>query len=214
MPEQSAEVTRTERTDLHGNTQDRLIECFGQPQDLITALELSEHPRAHALACALETRCPEKPSQLIALARKYGFTPRTLLGIWSNYKMAQADAVVRMHLPEIARDLVEDSRSTDVSCPTCNAIGQIAVPDDLREPGSSPIQLCPQCQGRRTIRKPGDADSRKTLLEAIGLIGGAKATVSIKNNLNFHGVESVLDEIEGMREKRKPGLTLDAEPVP
>src|SRR4026209_2854737 len=120
------------------------IECFNQLPELVNALLYSDLPRAEALARQLENAGPEKPSQLISLARKYGFTVRGLRDIWSDYMMAAAEAVVRVHLPEIARDIVEDAKSTHVTCPRCDAIGQIKVPEEFRGPDGAAIQVCPQ----------------------------------------------------------------------
>jgi hypothetical protein len=208
--------------DRQGNSQAWSIECFNQLPELVNALAYSDLPRALALAGALENGSPEKPSQLISLARKYGFTVRGLRDLWSDYKMAQAEAVVRGHLPEIARDIVEDAKSTHVSCPRCDAIGQIKVPEEFRGPEGAAIQVCPQCHGRGTVRKPGDTEARRLLSEAVGLSGRTKAAVSINNNVNtFKGVESVLDEIERMKKKRadlpaaiEAAPTIDTDPEP
>jgi RecJ-like exonuclease len=67
------------------------------------------------------------------------------------------------HLPDIMKDIAEDSESRDVPCPRCDGVGHV-----MRENGAAP---CPQCDGAGKVSVPGDAHARRLIFEILGLIG-------------------------------------------
>ena len=116
---------------------------------------------------------------------------------WYNKEAAQR-AIARAQTASvlITADMAQDAMSKDVPCERCDDLGFVAAPAGLPEetPGyrqidSNPqdpkwIRTCPNCQGKRRVRKPGDAHSRDRILEMSGL---TKKNAGINIIQNFGG---------------------------
>lgn len=139
-----------------------LLEAVGNIEEVKMALALSDSPRAHAFLAALAG--PRGNTCTFAtLARKCGMRSAALVKIWREYKLLQGTLAFLNGLPRVAEDMVEDARSTRISCPVCGGIGHIG-PEGERN-----SLMCPQCIGTGTVRKFGNPDARKLIFEAVGI---------------------------------------------
>jgi hypothetical protein len=204
MPAHSKTVCRSVESRSWGGT-GTFLESFDQLQELMTALVLHESPRADALFRGLENSHPEKPAQVLTLARKYGFTPGGLTAIWREHLVREAQNTLYKSLLKVTSDLVEDALNTNISCPRCggrttvyfDAVfdkqGAIVTPGEFR--------ACLNCDGKGTVRKSGSDAARRIIFETIGVIG--RAVIVQQDFIHTHHADSVIDELERAKSDRR-----------
>ena len=172
----------------------RYIESMGKAEDLKMALSRSPNARAQKFLLALVN--PKANGKSVTrMAREAGIESVDLFEIFRDYYHSQGMMTMVKALPDLAHDIVGDSRSRLVCCEICSGWGQVVRDPDAEEPVKAP---CPACEGSGKIRKPGDGDARKLLAETVGWtkkagVGGMGAAVNI--NINT-GVESVIEQVE------------------
>lgn len=141
------------------------------------------------------------------LARKHAISPLELTDIWRRHCMAQGMLNLISGIPQMANDIIEDSKSKMISCERCDGLGEV---EDVRamtqarrsDPEGSQVEpiyrVCPACKGNGEIRIEGSTDARKLALEAAGVVG-KKATIIGTANIQAHNVESVIGELENLQ---------------
>jgi len=147
------------------------FESIHQLEELKMALVFQETPRTDALACALERSHPERPSQVLNLASKYGFTPTKLIAIWQKYMVFKAQNAFYKALPEVFRAVIRDAMGAESCCPRCNGIREVSVPEEFRRPNGSPRRICPQCGGSGIVRMLGNSSAQRLVLESVVFTG-------------------------------------------
>jgi hypothetical protein len=169
-----------------------LIESLHADGELSRALEFSEDPKAaQFLADLADPRYSKWTAS--ALASRNGFSPLRITDIFRNHMLANASLEFVKKAPEVSKDVVEDARSTRVSCSRCDGLGYI---NEEVEEGEKIVHVkhkCPNCRGSGTTRKPGDSDSRKLMYEVIGL-AGKRAGGSTTTNITLPSVASMIEE--------------------
>lgn len=175
-------------------------------EDFIKTMDLDE--LKGALAFADSTKAQDFLSALLSpkfknwsmstIAKHHGIGIPQLRAIWRDHKLAQAMQKFTDAAPEVAADIAEDAKSSRVVCSRCDGYGVIKQEPEYDVDGciipTTPNQ-CPQCQGRGWMRKPGDSDARKLMLETIGF-AGKRAPLIQTNVTNITSVESVIEELD------------------
>lgn len=100
---------------------------------------------------------------MASLAYRAGLTLHDLADAFRRVKLDEGLIRMYKHFPAAAEDVARDARSRRVYCQRCDGLGKLGEGKSER--------ICPQCKGKCEVRVPGDADARKALLEAAGLIG-------------------------------------------
>jgi len=169
-------------------------------QELKAALALCDSPKARRL---LECLCTPKYRSWKAgtIARRCGMTAAEIAGIWRDYKYFTAMIAFIGAIPDVARDVAEDAKSTRVCCPRCDGAGVMLVGRDQK----TEVE-CVQCEGAGTVRKFGNSDARKLIFEAVGIT--AKREVRLYQHVvQTDDGPSIIERIE----RAEGSLSIDAE---
>lgn len=145
-----------------------------------TALAASDDPRFKAfLEMALSDRRNQgNGMSLAAMANLCQIALIEFQAFWRSVRTNEAIDIATNALPSLTKDLVDDAKSDESTCPMCDGTGQIQ-----RE--GKPDKICPNCAGKGVIRTIGDKHARKQLLEMTGAI---KKEAPVQVNLNMRGV--------------------------
>ncbi len=93
------------------------------------------------------------------LCQRVGLTSIDLLNAFRNYQLLRGIVEMSRVVPEIMADVAEDARSRMGICKGCEGERTVNT------------RRCPQCEGDGQVRVPGDYRARKSMFEALGLIG-------------------------------------------
>lgn len=181
-----------------------IIAALCEEPEMIEALSRCDSPKFVSFLAALANptlRTGNMKSNKLRsageLARNFGITPFELEMILRNHTLSKAMTKAVLYMPRIAEDLARDSLSTEIACPRCDGWGDVTrkVNDEVEK------MSCPQCKGMMVIRKNGDPDARKLLLETFGWAGKNQTFINngVVNNAQQGGV---LDELEAIDRKR------------
>src|SRR5258708_3173859 len=146
---------------------DPFIESLGADKDLKTALHVSSSPKAKRfLRLLLIPR--ERKLSISRMAAMADLIPVELAQIFRDYYSSQAVMQMVKQLPEVADDIMEDAKSTEIECPRCDGWGKITL---QLNPKSKPARkICPRCDGLGKGRQVGNSDAPQLALEATGAI--------------------------------------------
>lgn len=111
-----------------------------------------------------------KRSSLPMLAKQCGLSYAAVLKIITNHRIDQGILKMSAHAPQVLEDIAIDAKSRLVPCPACKGVGTIVKAKD-KEGGPIDVETCWSCEGEGKLRKVGDADARKLLMETMGLTG-------------------------------------------
>jgi hypothetical protein len=87
-----------------------------------------------------------------------------------------------MALTDLGNDMFADALSRQVVCPRCDGLGRVPAdkfavavlsesdPAALATSGGTITRTCPMCDGRGSLREPGDAHARRLILKLAGLL--------------------------------------------
>lgn len=175
-------------------------EC-GRLNSLKTALAQSNSPKMVALFIDLAN--PESRNFTISeLAKHHKITALELAELMRDYNRSKTILNMLAEMPEVGKDVVNDAKSTHVSCRRCDGLGTIEtrettveVDENGREREKPVYARCPECKGRGVIRKSGDLAARKLAFEATGLITKQPLVAIDQRQVT---IESTLGELEGM----------------
>jgi ribosomal protein L37AE/L43A len=168
--------------------------------DLKYALARDDSPKAlNFLAALLD---PENAHlDFGTVAMKQGISLNDLMTVWRNDRLVETFGTLFTGAPKVAAHAVEAAQATTVCCHRCDGAGEVLV---TREAGPVWI-VCPNCAGKGTTQRAGDAKAREVVLKATGIIKADPGT-TINITTGISAVESVLDELE-----RLPAITVKAE---
>lgn len=142
---------------------------------------------------------------LAALAKSCDISLPEWAEFWQKASTQRALAQVQIALPALTADMLGDARTTAEVCSRCDGLGWIrcefGLPDET--PGLDALdeqsmrRTCPDCDGKGKRPKPGDTDSRKLLLEMVGVTGkrGGGPAVQITQNFGGANIEAAQDKL-------------------
>lgn len=141
------------------------------------ALASSPDPRFHAF---IELALSESGKQmhLATMAKMCQISLIEFQAFWRDARVNQAITAAIENLPVLTKDMIDDAKSDETTCPMCDGTGQVQ-----RE--GKPDKLCPNCSGKGVLRTIGDKHARNKLLEMTGVI---KKEAPVQVNLNMHGL--------------------------
>ena len=121
---------------------------------ILEALDWSADQPAVALAAMLYDPVYRRFS-FAKLCQRVGLRYQDVFDSFRRYSLDIALLRVSRHLPEIVEDTVMDARSTERTCTDCDGMG--------KRDGKP----CSYCQGKSTIRVPGDMTCRNIIWNMI-----------------------------------------------
>lgn len=144
--------------------------------------------------------------KLATIAKTCDISLPQFADFWQSAQKLRILARAQDGLLEVTDDIVLDARSKFVNCERCDGFGFVymeTLPDGphlnrvkgVDVLGDRQIRACPDCLGLCKIRKPGDSDSRRSLLEMTGLSGKKSGAGGAKVTLNFGTMESAVDKL-------------------
>jgi hypothetical protein len=141
--------------------------------------------------------CSKKTANvsMASLAKRNGIPMDMMAEIWRSYCLSKGMMTVVSRAPEFAEEAIESAKSTNICCPRCDGEGEV---ESRKSPGD--WNPCPQCEGKRVIRKSGDANSRKILFDTVGWTGKTGPQVQV-NIGGGHSLESVMSGIDNLLER-------------
>lgn len=188
-----------------------IIERLCDEPELKEALSRTQNPKLLNYLAALCNPAirGNKRWTATSLARSYGITPGELEAVWKDSQMARALVEVVKLMPHIAKDLARDASSTLVCCPRCDGWKQIT----RKVKGEDQVIDCPNCEGEGKVRKPGDPDARKLVLETLGWAGKNQTlnNYGIIQNNQSAGMIDELDAIDATARSIAPPIDVESE---
>lgn len=171
----------------------RRLEQSVPREEWLQALETSGDERANHLMMRMMDPAFSKHS-LPKLARDVGLTYPQVLKLITQHRLDQGLLRMSAHVPQVLEDVAVDAQSTLVPCPACQ--GKKVLREMDRKTGEVLSEkTCWSCDGKGKLRKIGDADSRKLMLDTLGLTG-RKGPLIAQQFVNAGGqtVEDTLDQ--------------------
>jgi hypothetical protein len=172
----------------------RRLEASVPREEWLASCEASSDERAQALlARLLDPSC--RKHSLPQLAKEVGLTYPQVLKLVTNYRLDQGLLRMSAHVPQVLEDVAIDSESKLIACPACQGSGQLETVD--RKTGEiTDTKACWSCDATGKLRKVGDADSRKLMLETLGLTGRRGPMIAQQFiNAGGQSVEDALDTV-------------------
>lgn len=131
---------------------------------------------------------------LTRLARDAGLLLNEIVDLTCNYHIAMGRIAAARHVPQVLDDIGEDAKTRLVPCMKCGStgkeLGDELDPELLEILGDSAIPAdapdCGYCNGSGHLRQIGDSDSRKILLETLGLTNKRGPVVAIQKNTQIN----------------------------
>jgi hypothetical protein len=193
---------------------------------------------AHIMECCPDERAQRLFKMLVEpkymkrtlpwMAQECGLAYQDVLVLIRNHHLGEGMIRMSAHAPQVMEDVAIDARSREVTCTNCRGyfIGEIAsvpvmeaVVDEKTgrttmtqsvDPvdGHLLFERCLVCDGVGTLRKVGDADSRKLLFETLKLTGQRGPLIA--QQFNSGGATSMEDSVGAAHD----ALDLPALPVP
>lgn len=167
----------------------------------------------------MDPRC--KHMSLAALAKERDIPLHEMAEFWQKAQHQRALAIAQNGIVEVMDDIVYDARSKDEPCGRCDGFGVVYVEEGMekfvdgvekvnpRDPASRSIRACPMCKGNGKVKKSGDTDARKMLLETTGHTGKRSGgAVQIVQHFGGAGMESAVDKLS------KVSFDVDFEEIP
>lgn len=149
------------------------------------ALEAQSEPK-FALFLSARADPAYRGQSFAALCKKFGITLQDVDELWRNHQLHTGMIQMMNHVPRILQDVAEDSKSKDQMCPKCEGLKTISDGEPPK------VRNCPLCKGIGEVRVAGDKNSRDLVFESIGLIGKKSPMFAIQQNF---GLDSGLEEI-------------------
>jgi hypothetical protein len=159
-------------------------------EEMLAILGASADERAQVLLMKMMDPSCRKHS-LPHLASLVGLSYPQVLQMITKFRLDEGMLRMSAHVPQVMEDVAVDAQSKEVTCGSCkgfkNADGIAVIPvvETIDDPeskkrvvvqrvdgaGNLMWERCLVCDGVGTLRKIGDADSRKLLFETLKLTG-------------------------------------------
>lgn len=184
------------------NTREAYIRGLGKLPGLKEALALSDAPKIQAFLAALSNPDYSHLS-FNTIASHFGVHPKELAQLWKSHNMDKGMVLASGIFPPLIKDLAEDVKSTKVCCPRCDGRGEIESTGSQPENSVPVTAPCPQCAGKKLVRKPGDPKSREFVLKTLGVID--KPAPAVSSTVYNTKVETFIEELELSDARPAPG---------
>jgi hypothetical protein len=131
-------------------------------------------------------------------AKTVGLTNSDLAKIWCDSTLRSAYFRIVKRMPQVVDKVVNDALGSQKSCPRCDGLGRIDVPEHMREFFDEQVTtICPNCEGRKTVAAPGLPQATERIWERVGWSKkGAGVTVSV--NMSDHSVDATIGEMDDL----------------
>lgn len=181
-----------------------MIEAMGEDRDeFVRALSFSDSPKIREFILSL---CNHrfKGWSTTRIAAKHGIKAAELSSIFKEYYLAKAMTIATRAMPVAMERIVQDATSGQIVCQHCDGrttvkieIQRLSREVDLDAMPKYEVIVCPQCKGEGMVWKPGHEHSRDKMMQVVGWgPKSAGTSIHINQNLQFGGVESVIEEVE------------------
>jgi hypothetical protein len=179
------------------------IEAAGKQECLKMALATSPSPKMQAFLMDL---CHPRASEFSfsEIARHNNISPVEIVELLRDFNKSKTVLNMLARMPEVGIDVVADARSTRISCRRCDGLKKIesremewSEDDEGRKIRVPKLIKCPECRGKGTVRKPGDATARKTAFEATGIITKQPLVAIDQRQISIEQTLTELESIEG-----------------
>ena len=180
------------------NLQDEALTKLCSGPEIQSAMLRSRNPKMRELLAGLVS--PRNASKSIArIARDNDVHFMDVMDMLRADAMERGTGAIVTAWPDLAADIVQDSKTQTGNCAECNGTGKIQLPALTGKKSS--IRACRRCKGTGEITIPGNTEARKLALQAIGVIkSGSGPSININNvntaQHNYSGPECVIDAIE------------------
>ena len=134
------------------------------------------------------------------LCRKANVSFSELQELYTNGMRHLALLKVSNAMPDLMVDILVDAQSTMETCPRCDGYGKVASLNSEEK-----ARTCPTCKGKKEVRRMGDTESRKLVLESARLIKESKPAFTLQQNF------AVVDSLESILKKTRE-IALEAPP--
>ena len=122
------------------------------------------------------------------LCRRANVSFSELQELYTNGMRHLALLKVSNAMPDLMVDILVDAQSTMETCPRCDGYGKVASLNSEEK-----ARTCPTCKGKKEVRRMGDTESRKLVLEASRMIKESKPMVTLQQNfVSTDSLESIL----------------------
>lgn len=175
-----------------------VFESLVQRENLLDALEVAEDPRLQKLRKAMMAPGNSR-IKLLHHCKMLGITWPELVEAHRQYQTQKALMEGFDCLPEVIRDVAEDSKSRLEPCPMCIGEGNIADPSISDDAEVRLTKECPRCDGKGKIRVSGDAAARALLFEATGMKGQKGPLVAQQFNFGSGGLEPLEKTVKAVQ---------------
>ncbi len=172
---------------------DSFMEHIGQQPGFLEAMQ--ENTKDPRVAKFIEKCGLHHNKSLTWIAKSCGLTSIDLARIWRDDKLSRSFFEIVNRMPENAKKVMDDSLGERKSCPRCDGMKRIEVPEKFREFfDGAEMTICPECSGEGFKITVGNAEDKKLIWEKVGWTK-QKGGISVNVNMADHSVDSVIDEI-------------------
>ena len=180
---------------------DPFMEKIAQQPGFLEAME--ENTKDPRVAKFLK-KCGELQNKsLTFIAKSCGLNTSDLARIWRDDKLSRAFFEIVNRMPENAKKVMDDSLGDRKTCPRCDGMKFIEVPEKFREfffePDSKEtMAMCPECRGEGYKITVGSAAHTQMIWEKVGWTK-QKGGIQVNVNMSDHSVDSVIDEMDDLQ---------------
>jgi len=180
-----------------------LIEDAAKQEMLKMALAISPSPKMQAFFMDL---CHPRASEFSfsELAKHNNVSPVEIVELLRDFNKSKTILNMLSAMPEVGTDVVNDARSVRISCRRCDGLKKIesremewSEDDEGRKIRVPKLVKCPECRGKGTVRKAGDATARKMAFEATGIITKQPLVAIDQRQISIEQTLGELESIEG-----------------
>jgi|WetSurMetagenome_2_1015567.scaffolds.fasta_scaffold01336_9 hypothetical protein len=141
---------------------------------------------------------------LAATAKQVGLSLPEWAEFWQKAQVQRALVKAQDALADITAGIITDALPGLTSCGRCDGFGWVysesEIPADtpgLDQLAKRTIRTCPECKGAGRVRKTGDSEARKMILEMTG-VAGKRNGPAVQIQQNFGGIGSSLEKLNSV----------------
>lgn len=145
-------------------------------------------------------KCGELQNKsLTYIAKSCGLNNTDLARIWRDDKLANAFLEIVDRMPENAKKVMDDSLGDRKTCPRCDGLKRIEIPEKHRDFfDGQEFATCPECDGKGHKITIGSAADKQLIWEKVGWTK-QKGGIQVNVNMADHSVDSVIDEMDDLQ---------------
>jgi len=171
--------------------------------ELATALEMTGGLDEGHLAKLLRSSGESAGKNISTLAASIGIPYKRVVECFRDMKRLEGIVAVAQRLPKVMEDVAEDAENKQVTCASCEGLGQIIVKRG-GEGLPQETKMCIPCEGLGKVIKSGDPVARKQVLEIMEL--GGKVPIWAPNSQILAVGESLEETLKAARKGAANGI--------